>query len=100
MPTSQEQPRLAVLKNFKDISRMIRANFMVGRERRGLPTEEIEKREREDEAALRLTNVMKTMCQVKRFHSPLKRGGRGAPPIGSPRFLRGQTSDSPPLTQK
>ena len=64
LPSHHEQPRLAVLQNFKEINRMIRTNFMAGRDRRGLPEEELSRREREDEAARKLTNVMKQLYQA------------------------------------
>jgi len=100
LPTSHEQPRLAVLQNFKEINKMIRANFMIGRQRRGLPADEITRREQEDEAARRLTNVMKKMCQVGRFQSPLKRAGEGAPSVVSSPGMPEGTPESPIHMQK
>ena len=60
---------------------------MVGRERRGLPAEEIARREREDEATSKLTGVMKQLCQAGRFQSPLRGHGESQHPIvGSPKL--------------
>ena len=59
MPSQHEHPRLAVLENFKQINKMIRSNFMAGRNRKGLPEEEIERRDKNDEETYRITNVMK-----------------------------------------
>ena len=56
---------------------------MFGRARRGLPAEEIARREREDEATNKLTNAMKQLYQAGRFQSPLRGPGESASPVAA-----------------
>jgi len=67
LPTEYEQPRLAVLQNFKEINKLLRSNFLTSRTRRGLDDDEQARLEKEDEAAGRLTDAMKRFQQALRF---------------------------------
>lgn len=72
-----KNPRLAVLENFKEISRIMTNNFVNHKrlEKRfqgQIPKTELERKRQEEEAASRMTNILKLMHSPLNFHNPLQ----------------------------
>jgi hypothetical protein len=73
---SRGNPRLAVLENFKEISRIMTNNFISHKklEQRyhgALPKTEYKRVQIEEEAASRMVNILKLMHSPNNFNGPL-----------------------------
>lgn len=74
---STQNPRLAVLENFKEISRIMTQNFITHKklekryEKSSIPKMEMSRKRIEEEAANRMTNILKMMHSPNNFSQPL-----------------------------
>ena len=80
MPGKEENPRLTVLQNFREINRIMTTQFLKNKTleskyKSRIPRDVMEKKAVEDAAAQNMTNVMKKMHSPRQFMSPLKRFG-------------------------
>jgi hypothetical protein len=70
---SVQNPRLAVLENFKEISRIMTQNFITHKrlekryEKSSIPKLEMNRKRIEEEAANRMTNILKMMHSPNNF---------------------------------
>jgi hypothetical protein len=73
---SAQNPRLAVLENFKEISRIMTQNFITHKrlekryEKSSIPKMEMNRKRIEEEAANRMTNILKMMQSPNNFSQP------------------------------
>ena len=64
--TEADIPRLQVLENFKAINKMIRTNFMHGRNRAGLTEVECKKLEQADYSTNEMARIMRKLTRTNR----------------------------------
>jgi len=72
--TEADIPRLQVLENFKAINKMIRTNFLHGRNRAGLTEIECKKLEQADHSTNEMSRIMRKLTLTNNCGSP-KDGG-------------------------
>ena len=71
-----QNARLAVLDNFKEISRIMTQNFLTHKklekryEKTAIPKSEMERKRLEDEAQQRMTSILKKMHSPANFAAP------------------------------
>ena len=75
----QQNARLAILNNFKEISRIMTQNFLTHKriekryEKSAIPASELVKMREEEKAQERMTGILKQMQSPKNFASPTKK---------------------------
>ena len=75
---SQQNPRSAVLENFKEISRIMTQNFITHKkiekryENTQIPKPEMQRKQVEEDAAQRMTSILKMMHSPTNFSQPVK----------------------------
>ena len=80
MPSKDEESRLKVLKNFKDISRIMTTNFLKNNELKDkyksrVPDDVKQKQMNENVTVSTMTNIMKKMHSPRSFNSPIRKFG-------------------------
>jgi len=80
MPGKQENSRLTVLQNFKEINRIMTSNFLKNKSleqkyKSRIPRDVLEKKGVEDQATSTMTSIMKKMHSPRNFTSPLRKIG-------------------------
>mgnify|MGYP000070373531 CR=1 FL=1 len=81
MPSTNEQPRLTVLQNFKEISRIMTSTFIKQKDleskyKKGLPKALKEVRDAETAATSHMCQIMKKMHSPRNFTSELRSFGQ------------------------
>lgn len=81
MPGTNEQPRLTVLQNFKEISRIMTSTFIKQKDleskfKKGLPKAMQEIKDAEAAATSHMCHIMKKMHSPRNFTSEMKTFGK------------------------
>ena len=80
MPGKEENSRLTVLQNFKEINRIMTSNFLKNKQlekkfKSRIPADVMYKKGQEDSATSNMTNIMKKMHSPRNFVAPLRKTG-------------------------
>lgn len=81
MPTYHEKPRLTVLQNFREISRIMTNTYMKNKQLESrynarIPADEMEKKEMEERATQEMIAKMKMLVSPKQFGPQMKQPGQ------------------------
>lgn len=81
MPTYHERPRLTVLQNFKEISRIMTNTYMKNKQLESrynarVPADELDKKEQEERATQEMINKMKLLISPKKFQPIMRKPGQ------------------------
>lgn len=80
MPTYHERPRLTVLQNFKEISRIMTNTYMKNKQLESrynarVPADELDKKEQEERATQEMISKMKMLISPKKFQPVMRKPG-------------------------
>lgn len=104
LPSNNENPRLTVLSNFKEISRIMTNSFLKQKEleakyrNQTIPIEEHRNKEEEDACTGKMTVLMKKMLTTKNFVAPIKRGYKSSSSVEFVRTINYQSPLSKDMT--